>query len=73
VQGAQIAEQIQQRMPGQGIEVVSPRAVIGLRSGISTDGTQVALIFQTTEGVPIEVTMPPNLAHETIERLSLCR
>jgi hypothetical protein len=44
---------------------------IGLRSGISTDGTRVALIFQTTEGVPIEVTMPPNLAHETIERLSM--
>jgi hypothetical protein len=70
IQAASIAEQVQNRMPGQGIELVSPYIANEVHTGTSADGKLVALKFATTEGVPIEVAMPASLARETIERLS---
>jgi hypothetical protein len=57
LQAAAIAEQIQKRMPGQGIELVSPYMATEVRTGASVDGKSVGLVFQTTEGVPIQVTI----------------
>jgi hypothetical protein len=70
VQAAAIAEKIQKKMPGQGLELVSPYMATDVRSGASVDGTLVCLAFQTTEGVPIQLTMATNVAQETILRLS---
>jgi hypothetical protein len=57
-------------MPGQGIELVTPYMASDVRAGRTVDNQFVALNFQTTEGVPIQVAMKPNLARETIERLT---
>jgi hypothetical protein len=70
VQAAKIAEQMQNAMPGQGIELVSPYTAADIRTGSSPDGEIVLLAFATTQGVPVEIAMPTNLARETIERLS---
>jgi hypothetical protein len=43
---------------------------VEINSGASRDGKIVALIFQTIEGVPIEVAMSPEIARETVGLLS---
>jgi hypothetical protein len=70
IQAARIAEQKQQAIPNQDIELMSPWMAISMESGVSTDGKLVGLVYRTTEGVPLELTMSPELARETIERLS---
>jgi hypothetical protein len=70
IQAAGIAEKKQKQMPGQGIELVTPYMVTDVQAGSSVDRKVVALNFQTTEGVPIQVAMPPNVARDTIARLS---
>jgi hypothetical protein len=70
LQAAMIAEQKQQAIPDQNIQTMSPWMVTNVDSGLSTDGKYVGLIYQTTEGVPVEVTMSPDVARETIECLS---
>ena len=69
LQAARIAEQKQKAIPNQGIQLVSPWAAVGMESGLSTGGKLVGVLYRTTEGVPIELTMSPELAHETIQRL----
>jgi hypothetical protein len=70
IQAAAIAEKKQKQMPGQGIELVTPYMASDVRTGHTLDNQFVALNFQTTEGVPIQVAMQPSLARETIERLT---
>jgi hypothetical protein len=70
IQAAGIAEKKQKQMPGQGIELVTPYMATDVQAGSSVDRKVVALNFQTTEGVPIQVAMPPNVARDTIARLS---
>jgi hypothetical protein len=70
VSAAMIAEQRQRTIPNQDLKVVSPWMAVEIQSGTSGDGKIVALIFQTTEGVPIEVAMSPEIARETIGLLS---
>jgi hypothetical protein len=67
-----IAEQRQRAIPNQDLKVVSPWMAVEINSGTSGDGKIVALIFQTTEGVPIEVAMSPEIARETFALLSRC-
>ena len=69
LQAARIAEQKQKAIPNQDIQLVSPWAAVGMESGLSTGGKLVGVLYRTTEGVPIELTMSPELAHETIQRL----
>jgi len=70
VRAAMIAEQRQGAIPKQDLKVVSPWMAVEIDSGTSGDGKIVALIFQTTEGVPIEVAMSPEIARKTIGLLS---
>jgi hypothetical protein len=70
VQGGAIAEQKQKAAPGQGIDLVSPWMATNVRTGVSVDGKHVGATFQTTQGVPVDLTMPTKLAELTIERLS---
>ena len=69
LQAARIAEQKQKAITNQDIQLVSPWGAVGMESGLSTGGKLVGVLYRTTEGVPIELTMSPELAHETIQRL----
>jgi hypothetical protein len=68
-QAARIAEQKQKAVPHQDIQLSSPWRTVSMESGLSAGGRFVVALYRTTEGVPIELTMSPELARETIERL----
>ena len=70
IEAASIAEQKQAGIPDQDIPSTSSWMATSAESGLSTDGKYVGLLYLTTEGVPIHMTMSPELARETIQRLS---
>jgi hypothetical protein len=69
IQAGLIAEQKQESIPTQDIRLASPWEAVSMESGLSADGRFAVLLYRTTEGVPIELTIPTELARETIERL----
>jgi hypothetical protein len=70
LQAAMIAEQKQRSIPNQDIQLMSPWMAESMESGLSADGKYVCLLYRTTEDVPVELTISPELARETIARLS---
>jgi hypothetical protein len=67
---ASAAEKQQRAMPGERIEVNSPYIATESMTGRSPDGNLFAIRFQTTEGVPLEVAMPRDIAQQTVDRLA---
>ena len=67
---AHLAQQKQRAIPNQNLELMSPWVATSMRSTLSIGGQYVGLVYRTTEGVPIQLAMSPELARETIARLS---
>jgi hypothetical protein len=70
IQAASIAEQIQTRMPGQGLEMTCPYMATNVWTAVSIDGKSVGLGFQTTDGVPVLVSLTREVARKAIAQLS---
>jgi hypothetical protein len=65
-----VAEKARKALPGESISTVVPHLVLGVRTGTSEGDRYIGMKFQTNMGFPLEVAMTPELALETIERLT---
>jgi hypothetical protein len=62
-------EQVRQGMPQPSLDLVAPHKVVNLRVGHAPLTQEITIQFQTDTGVPVLVTMSPNMA--TVAMLGL--
>jgi hypothetical protein len=65
----ELTEKARRLQPGEPLEIVLPYRATKVRTGYDLHTKQIVAQFQTTEGIPVMIAMPPTLAEEKIRLL----